>query len=108
MTTKTIIQENWMHYTMHSSTITIPQSFGRPEKTIELRRSMMPDAAFIIVVDGVPKEVVPQNKIWKTLKEISEELFRAFGIFKPVIGWNSSVGGVKISVDDTGNFIVLE
>ena len=108
MTTKTTIQENWKHYTMHSATITIPQSFGRPEKTIEIRRSMLNDAAFMIVGDGVPKEVVPQNKIWVTLKEISEELFRAFGVYQPIIGWNSKVGGIIISVDDTGNFIIKE
>lgn len=108
MTTKTTIEKNWRHYTMHSSTVEIPQSFGRPAKTIEIRRSMLNDAAFIIVEDGIPKEVVPQTEIWRTIKEISIELFKAFGIFKPLIGWQKLDGGLQLSVDDEGNFVRTE
>ena len=108
MTAITTIKKNWKHYTTHCCNITIPQSFGRPTKTIEIRRSMLNDNAFMLVEDGTPKEVIPQMEIWRTIKEISEELFRAFGIYTPIIGWQRMDGGFQYSVDDKGNFVKLE
>jgi len=108
MNAKTTIEKNWRDYTMHSCTVAVPQSFGRPEKVIEIRRSMLNDCAFMIVVNDIPKEVVPQCEIWRTIKEISMELFKAFGIFKPLIGWQKMDGDFQYSVDDEGNFVKTE
>jgi hypothetical protein len=102
--TETTIEDNWKDYTSHSCSIEIPQSFGKPPQIIEIRRSMLSDNAFLLVKDGVPEKVIPQMDIWKTIKDISFELFRAFGIYTPEIDWPKRVPKeFRLGIDGDGN-----
>ena len=103
------IPDNWKDFTRHSCLITIPESFGMPNKTIEIRRDMTNNDFLIVTDSGVSFQRVPQMEIWRTIKEISEELFRAFGIFEPIIGWVKRKGkGFEFTVDGEGNFVEPE
>jgi hypothetical protein len=68
-------------------TIEIPDGIKHSDKIfVEIRRSYLNDAAFIIV-EGMEVTIVEQCDIWKTIQNISERLFRAFGVYKPDITW---------------------
>lgn len=107
--TEETIPENWKDFTQHSCLITIPESLGMPNKTIEIRRDMTNNDFLIISDCGKTFQRVPQTEIWRTIKEISEQLFRAFGIYKALIGWvKKGPKEFELSVDDEGNFIKPE
>jgi len=107
--TETKIEDNWKDFTYHCCLITIPQSFGMPVKVIEIRRDMTTNDFLIVTDTGKAFQKVPQTEIWRTIKEISEELFRAFGIYEPVIGWvKKGTKGFEFTVNDEGNFVEKE
>ncbi len=82
---KTIIMDNYRDYSQHICNIEIPK-FGNKKTLIEIRRSLITDAAFIIVEDDKPK-VVDQIDISDEIKRISLGLFTAFGTRGTQIMW---------------------
>jgi len=86
---KNVLKENYEPFTTHICDIEIPQGFYhlKPKK-MEIRRSILPDAAFIVIRDG-EVEIVDQMEIWLVIEELCKDFAKAFGLRGMQINWNN-------------------
>ena len=86
---KTTIRDNWKDYSHHVCSLQIPSSTRR-NSLVEIHRSLLDDAAFIIVEDDEVR-VVTQMNISEVISLIAKRLFRGFGIYQPEIWWKKEL-----------------
>lgn len=84
-----VLKENYGSFSTHICSVEIPQGFYHKKPVqMEIRRSILPDAAFIIIRDEEVK-IVDQMEIWMVIEDLCKEFIKAFGLRGLELRWKN-------------------